>query len=129
MEDSIPAPPAKPLVVYDGDCSFCRYWIGRWKNLTQGRVEYVPYQLMPDPYMGVGHAQFRQAVYLLTAYGQRLRGAEAVAVLLKLSGYPSSSWLYYRLPLASKAAEAGYHFVANRRDFFYRLTQLFFRYA
>ena len=30
----------KPILVYDGDCSFCRLWIGRWRDLTADRVRY-----------------------------------------------------------------------------------------
>ena len=33
-------PPEKPLVVFDGDCHFCRRWIERWREMTGGAVEY-----------------------------------------------------------------------------------------
>ncbi|ARS37328.1 thiol-disulfide oxidoreductase DCC family protein [Pontibacter actiniarum] len=121
------AAPPRPVLVYDGDCSFCKYWVHRWQHRTQGRVQYVPFQEVPDRFYGISHTQFRQSVYLITRYGQRLHGAEAVAVLLQLSGYGTWSGLYYRLPFVSTVAEAGYRLVANHRDFFFKLTQLFFR--
>lgn len=38
------AGPEKPTLVYDGDCSFCRLWIERWRALTGERVQYAPFQ-------------------------------------------------------------------------------------
>ena len=34
----------KPILVYDGDCTFCRLWIDRWRALTGDRVQYAPFQ-------------------------------------------------------------------------------------
>lgn len=115
------------MLVYDGDCSFCKYWVERWRRKTAGKVQYVPFQELPDGFRGTTHVQFRKSVYLFTVYGQRLHGAEAVAALLHLSGHSTWNGLYHRLPLASTVAEAGYRLVADNRDFFYKLTKLFFR--
>ncbi|CAM3569654.1 DUF393 domain-containing protein [Pontibacter korlensis] len=117
--------PSKPTIVYDGDCSFCKYWISRWRRRTGNQVEYVPYQKVPDGFHGITHAQFKRSVYLITQYGQRLHGAEAVAALLQISGYSSTwNWIYHRVPLASTIAELGYRIVADNRDVFYKLTKL-----
>ncbi|WP_158607184.1 thiol-disulfide oxidoreductase DCC family protein [Pontibacter oryzae] len=118
-----------PALVYDGACSFCKYWISRWRRLTQNKVQYVPYQEVPDGFYGIRHAQFKKSVYLITVYGRPLHAAAAVAALLQLSGYGTWHWLYHRIPLAGKLAEAGYRIVANHRNFFYKLTRLFFRNA
>lgn len=117
----------KPVLVYDGNCSFCRYWVDRWKAKTGNKIKYVPFQAVPDSFYGVTHAEFSKSVYLITQYGQRLHGAKAVAVLLQLSGFSTWSWLYHRVPLASFAAEAGYRLVADHRDLFYRITKLVFK--
>ncbi len=33
-----------PLVIFDGQCGFCRIWIEYWKALTGGRVAYAASQ-------------------------------------------------------------------------------------
>ena len=33
-------PPSKTLLIYDGDCDFCRRWIERWREITAGAVDY-----------------------------------------------------------------------------------------
>ncbi|WP_394826955.1 lipase maturation factor family protein [Pendulispora albinea] len=35
---------ARPLVVYDGDCGFCKRWIARFRLRTGTAVDYLPYQ-------------------------------------------------------------------------------------
>ena len=30
----------KPVLIYDGRCSFCKIWIDYWKQLTGERIEY-----------------------------------------------------------------------------------------
>lgn len=117
----------EPVLVYDGDCSFCKYWVNRWRHRTGSKVKYVPFQEVPENFHGITHTQFRKSVYLFTSYGRPLHGAEAVAVLLQLSGYSTWNWLYHRVPLAGSVAEAGYRLVANNRDLFYKLTKAVFR--
>ena len=38
------SPPDRPVLVFDGDCGFCRIWIGRWRHHTGETVEYQPFQ-------------------------------------------------------------------------------------
>ncbi|TPE44890.1 thiol-disulfide oxidoreductase DCC family protein [Pontibacter mangrovi] len=117
----------KPILVYDGACSFCKYWVNKWRHRTGSRITYVPFQEVPDPFHGVSRAQFQKSVYLITPYEQRLHGAEAVAALLQLSGFSVWHWIYQRVPLAGSLAEVGYRIVANNRDAFYKLTKLVFK--
>jgi hypothetical protein len=35
---------AKPLLVYDGDCAFCIFWVRYWQKLTADAVNYRAYQ-------------------------------------------------------------------------------------
>lgn len=127
MANTNPSGLTHPMLVYDGDCSFCKYWVNRWRRKTGNKVKYTPFQELPEEFRGTTHAQFRKSVYLFTKYGQRLHGAEAVAALLHLSGHSTWNWLYHRLPLAGKVAEGGYRLVADNRDFFFKLTKLVFR--
>ena len=31
----------KPILIYDGNCGFCKKWVQRWKVLTEDKVDYV----------------------------------------------------------------------------------------
>ena len=45
-------PPERPLAIFDGDCGFCRAWIGRWKAMTGPRVDYAPSQEVGERFLG-----------------------------------------------------------------------------
>ena len=96
----------KPILIYDGNCRFCLYWIGIWKNKTEDRVEYAPYQ-------SVGN-QFPQMV---KPDREITEGAKAV---LETLAYNSGlAWLlrtYQNFPLFAKTAETIYYFIAKHRS-------------
>jgi hypothetical protein len=43
----IASPPAKALMIYDGDCNFCSLWVHRWQHTTGDHLDYLPFQ---DPH-------------------------------------------------------------------------------
>ena len=117
----------RPVLVFDGDCSFCRAWIGYWKELTGGRVEYVPYQEAAGKYPDVPVEEFRNAVQLFAA-GSRYSAAEAVFHLLTYADGPAlftrgPIWLYKHLAVFSALTEFGYRLIAKHRGAGYWLTR------
>ena len=118
----------KPTMVYDGNCGFCRYWVSRWQRNTINEVTYIPYQQIPKLYNGITRRQFSKSVYLITKY-RRLRGAAAVFEVLALGGNNFWNSVYYNVVLADVVFEAGYQFIAANRNFFFKLTKLFYKEA
>ncbi|PRY10673.1 putative DCC family thiol-disulfide oxidoreductase YuxK [Pontibacter ummariensis] len=119
--------PEKPILVYDGDCSFCKYWVRRWQRKTGDRVSYVPFQEVPEGFHEISELQFKRSVWLIMEDGRKLHSAAAAFELLAIGGFRAGRWLYYRVPFASKVFELAYRVVADNRDLFYKLTKLFFR--
>jgi predicted DCC family thiol-disulfide oxidoreductase YuxK len=117
----------KALLIYDGDCSFCKYWIGRWKARTGDKIVYKPYQEMPEGYFGIAKRDFQRGVQFISPEGVHYSNARAVFEVLAIGGNSNWRWLYHRLPLANKIFELKYRFIANNRNFFFKLTRLFFK--
>ncbi len=113
----------RPVLVFDGDCGFCRLWIERWRHATGEKVSYEPYQAAASHYPEVPRENFTQAIHLFEP-GRTSRAAEAA--LRALAYAPGLSWLprFYAVPGAALAAEAAYRFIAARRPLFSRLTRL-----
>ncbi|MBI4061872.1 MAG: lipase maturation factor family protein [Elusimicrobia bacterium] len=113
----------RPVLVFDGDCGFCRLWIERWRGATGDAVEYAPYQTAAARRPQIPREDFAREVHLFEA-ARTSRGAEAVLRCLAyapgLSGLPR----LYAAPGAAPVLEAAYRFVAERRPFFSRLTRL-----
>jgi predicted DCC family thiol-disulfide oxidoreductase YuxK len=124
----------RPVVVFDGECGFCRFWIDRWRDRAGERVEFLPYQ---DPeiarrFPDVTRAAFADAVHLFEPDGRVSSGARAV---FRLSAWtrrqpgdavPSSTWTraYDAVPGVRALTEAAYRYVANHRPLFTRVTRL-----
>ncbi|MFI5345714.1 MAG: lipase maturation factor family protein [Elusimicrobiota bacterium] len=119
--------PSKPVLVFDGDCGFCRLWIERWRLATGDAVEYLPSQKAAARFPKLSPADLGEAVHLVEPDGTISRGAEAVFRSLDRAGgaYRAGLFFYRSLPPFRAASEAAYRFVAARRPAFSRLTKIF----
>jgi predicted DCC family thiol-disulfide oxidoreductase YuxK len=125
---TVASPPSKPLVIYDGDCGFCRYWIYRWKLMTSEKVDYMPSQdaHVPAEFPEIPPVQFELSVQMVDTDGSVSSGAEAV--LRSLAHGADRRWplrAYQSVPVFAKCAERLYRLVADHRVLFWRLTCLF----
>lgn len=106
----------RPVLVYDGDCGFCRYWVDYWRQLTGAAIEYRSYQEIGSHYPDVSEAEFARAIYLFEPDGRRSRGAEAAfEVLARAPGRGVWRAAYRRVPGFALVAEAAYAVIARHR--------------
>jgi len=118
-------PQRKPLLLFDGDCHFCRYWINRWEHHTEEKVEYEPYQSHSLDFPEIPIKEFEKSVHLILPTGEVYSGVEAVFRALAQAPKKSwSLWLYQRLPLFRPLSEFFYGLVARHRIIFSKLTRL-----
>jgi lipase maturation factor 1 len=124
----VQAPPPKSLLVFDGDCQFCRRWIARWKNATGEAVDYIPFQ---DPSVAsrfpeIPQADFAEAVHLIRPDGSVSRGAEAVFRSLAEGGrHRWLLWLYRKIPTFVDLSELLYEEVALHRTALSKLDRIY----
>ena len=124
----VATPPSKPLLVFDGDCNFCTWWIRRWQQRTGDRVDYLAAQ---DPgiasqFPEIPRQQFETAVQLIETDGTVYSGAKAVFRTLAYN--PNQQWpqrCYKKSPSFANFTERAYRLVAENRTFFSRLTRWF----
>ncbi len=118
-------PTGRPLLLFDGDCGFCRLWVDRWRAAAGGRLDLATSQSAGAQFPEIPPADFAAAVQLVEPDGRVYAGAEAV--LRARAAARRRSWLlaaYERLPGFAPAAESIYRFVAGHRPLFSRLTRL-----
>ena len=75
----------KPIMLFDGDCGFCRYWIERWRRKTGCAVDYEPYQEKVAEFPEIPLRRFEEAVQLIMPDGKVYSAAEAVFQTLGVS--------------------------------------------
>ncbi|MDQ6808289.1 MAG: lipase maturation factor family protein, partial [Verrucomicrobiota bacterium] len=112
----VASPPVRPLVLFDGDCHFCRRWIERWKEKTAGAVDYAAAQDAGARFPEIPADAFERSVQLIDPRGEVFSGAEAVfrALSYREEGI---AWLsfYHRVPVFAAIAETAYRLVSTHR--------------
>lgn len=114
----------KPVLIYDGDCEFCRLWVARLSPLTKGAVVYRSSQETGKSYPQISPEHFAFSVYFVDPDGSFCSGAKAVFKTLAYA--PNGKWLlraYENIPGFAPVSEWGYRQVAKNRSFFSTLTR------
>src|SRR6266568_1686623 len=117
--------PFKPLLIWDGECDFCRLWIERWRFITAGEVDYATYQEVADRFPEIPRDEFKHAMVFIEPDGTAFFAAEAV--YRSLAYRPSKRWLawsYDHVPGFAAISEAVYKFVARHRGLGSTITRL-----
>ena len=118
-------PPPKPLMIWDGECHFCKRWIERWREITAGKVDYATYQEAAARFPEIPIEQFKRSVVFIEPDGEAFFAAEAVYRSLR---YRSSrkwlAWSYDHVPGFAGISEAAYKFIARHRSHGSTFTRL-----
>ncbi|MCM3879052.1 MAG: DUF393 domain-containing protein [Vicinamibacterales bacterium] len=121
--------PPSPVLVYDGDCDFCRFWLSRWQSRLGDRLESLPFQdsRVAKRFPHLPADRLKGAVHLVASDGTIRTGAGAVFEIMSLGGRPLPMRAYRHVPGVASLSELGYRFVAANRPFFWKLTTMLFR--
>jgi len=108
----------RPLVLYDGRCSFCRDWsrrLARWDG--GGRLRQVPYQERHTVagLPALSDAELAEALHVVLPDGRVARGGRGVIALLPWLRGGKVLGAVARVPGVARLADHGYRWVARRR--------------
>lgn len=111
-------PHTKPIVVYDGECAFCRRQIARIRRQDRaGAFEYTARQTpgLDEAFPELARGDFNTGMRLIMPTGRIYVGADAVyRIARQLPVWRRVAWLY-RVPGLRGLARAAYAFIAARR--------------
>ena len=118
-------PPERPLLVWDGNCGFCHYWVLRWRRMTGEAIQYAPYQKAGKQFPDIAEARFREAAQLIEPSGRVFSGAAAAYHTFTYD----STWAflydwYESAPLFRRLSDAAYQWIARHRSFLFDVTKL-----
>ena len=118
--------PPRPILVWDGECNFCRLCAERFNSHRENKVDLIPYQSLHQKWPQAPTEDYASAVYLFTPAGKSYRAAAAIYRFY--AEYPWRGWAYWaykRFLWFAALSEWGYRFVANNRKTFARLARIF----
>jgi predicted DCC family thiol-disulfide oxidoreductase YuxK len=118
----------RPLVLYDGDCGFCRRWVARWQARTQGRIRFLAARPLLRGLFGISRRETRRAMQLIEPGGAVFRGAEAALRMLLFSPRRGTRWAARLglLPGVRAVAKGLYRVIASHRPWAARVDRLLF---
>ncbi len=106
--------PAKPVLLYDGECGFCRRRVEGLRARVGDAVAFEPYQRATG--LDIPEADLVRAVHFVDGNGEVSSGAEAVLRARAAGGRRGALlWMYGRVPGFARVAEWGYRWVARNR--------------
>lgn len=111
-----------PLLIFDGECGFCRIGVEKWKTQTQDRIPAAASQEAGQDFPEIPKSVFQKSVVFIDEQGRWFEGALAVFQSLKGTATGKTAlWFYKRSPFFRKTSEALYRLVAAHRRFFSKL--------
>jgi lipase maturation factor 1 len=116
----------RPIFVFDGDCAFCRRWVGRWRGIAGGLVDFEPYQQAAHRFPHIPVETFKRASQLIEPDGRVSAGARAVFRITHLAQHRKwTLWAYDLVPGFALVADRAYRLIADHRGSFDKLDRLF----
>ncbi|MBL0058130.1 MAG: DUF393 domain-containing protein [Elusimicrobia bacterium] len=106
---------AKPVLIYDGDCGFCRRSVGWVRRRAGGRVEVLRREDAAARFPALSLDLTARSVVLLDSDGVLHQGAEAVFRTRALLGFPFFLNRYRSHRWFAGLSEAGYRVVSWTR--------------
>src|SRR6184192_1693643 len=126
MPIHVPNPPSKPLIIWDGECHFCRRWIERWREITRDAVDYATSQESAEWFPEIPREQFERSVIYIETDSSVFFGAEAVFRSLRCrSSKKWLAWSYEHVPGFGLVSEALYKTISRNRRLASAITRFF----
>lgn len=115
---------ARPVLLWDADCGFCRRWVERVGYRVGERIEIASYQSSRDRFPELDEAALARAAHLVEPDGAVRVGADAILRANALAGGRQPLlWLYQRVAGVRWLIDRIYAWVAAHRPLVSRAAQ------
>lgn len=122
-----PPPGGQPLMIWDGQCGFCAFWVRRWQMITGPAVVYEPFQTAAAHFPDIPAERFREAARLIEPDGSVYSGPGAAYRSFTYGSRWQWTWRWYsRMDWFRRLSDYAYDWVSGHRSFLLRVTHLLF---
>lgn len=122
-------PPAnKPMLVWDGECGFCKYWILYLKNKTGNNLDFETFQKVSENFSDIPLKEFKKASRLIEMDGFVFSGPDSLYRSLEYFEKPQPHWhrWYKNYKWFRFGSDHAYNFIAKHRSLMFSITKVFF---
>src|SRR5690554_435874 len=117
-----------PVMVWDGECGFCRYWITSWSQKTKDRIVFKTYQEVAGIFPDIPLKEFKKASRLIEPDGSIYSGPDSAFRVFTYFEKQNNFWhnLYTKHTWFKSLSNNAYNFIAKHRSSMFMLTKIFF---
>jgi predicted DCC family thiol-disulfide oxidoreductase YuxK len=119
-------PPTHPILVWDGECKFCKWWKTRWELKTKNQLDFKTYQEVASQFQDIPLKEFKKASRLIETDGAVYSGPDSAYRSLYISGNKKWHHWYSKNSWFEKLSDLGYNHIAKNRNFYYKATVILF---
>lgn len=121
-------PKKRPVLIWGGECGFCRFWVIRLKKSTNDNIAYRTYQEVADQFTDIPLREFKKASRLIEVNGAVFSGPDSLYRSLQYSDSKTFSLhnRYRKYSWFTKISDHGYRFIAKNRPMMFTLTKALF---
>ncbi len=116
------------MMVWDGECGFCKYWITRWKSKTADRIDYKTFQQVAVNYKDIPLKEFKKASRLIETEGDIYSGPDSAFRIFIYFEEKDTRWhrWYTQYNWFTGLSDHTYNFIAKNRGFMFTLSKICF---
>lgn len=119
-------PPFQNVLIWDGDCGFCKFWKTRWQSKTGDKILFETYQAFAKHFPDIPLKEFKKASRLIEIDGSVYSGPDSAYRSLWHAGNKKWHKLYKSSSVFRSLSNHGYNHIAKNRSFYFKLTKALF---
>jgi len=120
-------PKEKPILVWDGECGFCKFWVIRLQKRTKDKIDFKTFQEVGGLLKDIPLKEFKKASRLIETDGHVFNGPDSLYRSLYHSA-STSQWhrWYHKYLWFEKLNDHAYNTIAKNRPTMFTLTKICF---
>ena len=118
--------PSTNILIWDGQCGFCKFWKTRWQRKTGAKIQFKTYQECGEDFSDIPLKEFKKASRLIEKDGQIYSGPDSAYRSLWHSGNKTWHKLYHSQAWFRYLSDHSYNHIAKNRSFYFKITKILF---
>lgn len=111
-----------PILVWDGECGFCKFWVTRWQQKTADKITFKTYQEIGKDFRDIPFKEFKKASKLIDTSGNVYNGPDSAFRCLYIAGNKKWHLWYKKNKIFKYLCDHSYNHIAKNRSIYYKLT-------
>jgi predicted DCC family thiol-disulfide oxidoreductase YuxK len=120
-------PSPNAVLIWDGECEFCAFWVIFWQDKLGSSIEYKTFQTAAQDFPDINKRAFLVASHFIETDGGVYKGARsAYRSLYHVNRFKFLDRLYQQQEWFRKMSDMVYRLISHNRSSFFRITKFLY---